>query len=427
MTSGNVLTLKEAKEAFKHGHNYQLQKLLGVHEMTKHNEKGFVFRVWAPKAQAVWLVGDFNQWQADLSMEKDEYGIWSIFTTLPQIGEMYKFKIKQADGREIYKIDPFAVRFESRPHDAAYIYPTEIKKRHDGLWRGRKKRSNYFERPLNIYEVHTISWRHHADGTPYNFTDLKDELIPYLKKMGYTHVEFMPLMEHPLPASWGYQLIGYYALSEAYGTPEEFKDFVEACHLANIGVLVDWVPGHFCVNDDALAYYDGTPTFEYNDVDQANNRGWGALNFGLDKPEVQSFLISSALYWIEEFHIDGIRVDAVSNMLYLDYDNPNWTPNEQGTNLNLAGIAFLQELNRVVKFNHPDVLMIAEESSSSTKITGLIETGALGFDYKWNMGWMNDVLNFYQMDPLYRGEHLNMLTFSFMYRLAKYNFLPNDT
>ena len=242
--------------------------------------------------------------------------------------------------------------------------------------------------------------------------------------MGYTHIEFMPLMEHPLGTSWGYQLIGYFALSAYYGTPEEFQDFVEACHLENIGVLVDWVPGHFCVNDDCLAYYDGMPTFEYQDVDRAKNVRWGAINFDLGKPQVQSFLLSSALFWIEFYHIDGIRVDAVSNMIYRDYDQSVWQPNHEGGNRNYEGYYFLQKLNAVVKLAHPEVMMIAEESTSETKVTGLIEEGALGFDYKWNLGWMNDVLRFYQMDPIFRKDHLSLLSFSFMYRMNENYILP---
>ena len=233
-----------AEKQFTTGENFYSQHLLGAHRM----KAGYVFRVWAPNAQNVWLVGDFNQWDDSLPMTKrSESGIWEITTNQPQEGQHYKFKVKQADGREIMKIDPYAIYFEERPGTAAVLYTVPAKKWRDGLWQGRKKRQNQFKRPLNIYEVHASSWKHHADGTPYRFSELKDELIPYLKQMGYTHIEFMPLMEHPLGTSWGYQLIGYFALSAYYGTPEEFQDFVEACHLENIGVLVDWVPGHFCL------------------------------------------------------------------------------------------------------------------------------------------------------------------------------------
>lgn len=409
-----------AKKTFLTGENFYLQHLLGAHPA----EQGYIFRVWAPNALAVFLVGDFNDWQ-DWAMEKDQdSGIWQIHCEEANEGDLYKFKVRQADGREILKIDPFAVRFEKRPGDAAELYNFPEKKWKDGLWRGRTKRSNLFKRPLNIYEVHASSWKHHEDGTPYNFAELKDELIPYLVEMKYTHVEFMPLMEHPLDRSWGYQLIGYFALSSYFGTPAEFQDFVEACHLNNIGVFVDWVPGHYCINDDTLPYYDGTPQFEYTDPDRAKNNRWGSINFDLGKPQVQSFLISSALFWIELYHIDGIRVDAVSSMIYRDYDEGPWTPNHDGGNRNYEGFYFLQKLNAVIKLAHPNILMIAEESSSDTQITGMIENGSLGFDFKWNMGWMNDVLRFYEMDPVFRKDHFNLITFSFMYMMRENFILP---
>ena len=419
MTLG--LDLPKQMETFAQGKNFHAQDFLGAH---RHEDSGYVFRVWAPNAQQIWLVGEFNDWKEDLPFQLGEHGIWSVHAKNAQAGQLYKFKIKQYDGNVVYKIDPFALRFEKRPHDAAIIYDIPKYKWSDGLWRGRKKRSNYFERPMNIYELHPGSWKEHPDKTPYTIAELTTELIPYLKKMNYTHVEFMPLMEHPLDASWGYQLIGYFALCSAYGTPEEFQAFVDACHQENIGVIVDWVPGHFCINGDTLPYYDGTATFEYADPDKAKNVGWGSQNFDLGKPEVQSFLLSSAFFWIEKFHLDGLRVDAVSNMIYLDYDQGPWKPNIFGDNRNLEGQDFLRKLNKEVKLAHSKVILIAEESSAGTKITGMLEENALGFDYKWNMGWMNDVLEFYAMDPLYRGDHLNKLTFSWMYRLAENYILP---
>ncbi len=412
----------EAKRAFTTGENFHARKLLGLHKL---GNGQYRFRVWAPNAEKVWVVGDFNDWQVTDVMTCDgSCGIWEATLSTPKPGDLYKFRIQQKGGNVIDKFDPFSVKFEKRPNNAAEIYTLQEKKWKDGLWHARKKRSNYFRRPLNIYEVHSSSWRHHDDGTPYSFSDLKETLIPYVKEMGYTHIEFMPLMEHPLGASWGYQLTGYFALSASYGTPEEFQDFVEACHLQNIGVLLDWVPGHFSVNNDALAYYDGTPQFEYTDPDRAKNIRWGSLNFDLGKPQVQSFLISSLLFWLETFHVDGIRVDAVSNMIYRDYDEGPWLPNHEGGNRNLEGYYFLQKLNAVVKKDYPEALMIAEESSSETQVTGLIETGALGFDFKWNMGWMNDVLRFYEMDPIHRKHHFELVTFSFMYMLNEHYILP---
>lgn len=412
-------------ERFETGENFYSQHYFGYHKEVRGNQEGYVFRVWAPKAEAIWLVGDFNDWDQSLPLIKEErFGIWEVFTNLPAEGDYYKYQVKQLGGREIFKIDPYAIVFEKRPNNAAVIYSIPEKKWRDGLWQGRKKRSNYFKRPINIYEVHASSWKQNEIGEPCHFGDLKATLIPYVKEMGYTHIEFMPLMEHPLGMSWGYQLVGYFALSSYFGTPEELQDFVEECHLNNIGVFVDWVPGHFCINDDTLPYFDGTPQFEYQDPNRAKNIRWGCLNFDLGKPQVQSFLISSALYWIEMFHLDGLRVDAVSNMLYLDYDEGPWTPNHEGGNRNFEGFHFLQKLNAVIKLAYPNVIMMAEESSSNTKITGTLESGALGFDYKWDMGWMNDTLKFYEMDPIYRKFDFNLLTFSFMYRMNENYILP---
>ncbi|GAA3022999.1 1,4-alpha-glucan branching protein GlgB [Tetragenococcus solitarius] len=417
-TSKEVL---EAEQRFLTGENFYVQHFLGLRK----NENGYVFRVWAPNARQVYLVGDFNGWDESLPMEKREKsGVWEISTSLPEEGQLYKFLVEQANGRKIMKIDPFAIRFEKRPGTAAVVYTIAEKKWHDNLWRGRQKKTKTLKRPMNIYEVHASSWQHYEDGQPYTFDELRKELIPYVKEMGYTHIEFLPLMEHPLGASWGYQLTGFFALSSYYVTPEEFRDFVDSCHQNNIGVFVDWVPAHFCINEDTLPYYDGTPTFEYEDPNRAHNIRWGTICFDLGKPQVQSFLISSALFWFEVYHIDGMRVDAVSSMLYLDYDEGPWQPNHEGGNRNFEGYYFLQKLNAVIKLAFPQAVMMAEESSSETKITGMIESGALGFDYKWNMGWMNDVLRFYEMDPIFRKDNFHLLTFSFMYMMNEHYILP---
>lgn len=419
---GKMVKVKQRIEDFASGHELKLQEILGCHR----KDSGYVFRVWAPNAQAVWLVGDFNDWNKTLAMQLTSNGVWQIKTDLPQAGQLYKFLVKQADGREVMKMDPMAVELEPRPGNAAVVTELPDKSWHDGAWLGRNKRSNHFARPINIYEVHASSWKRHEDGSLYTLRDLQRELIPYVKKQGFNYIEFLPLTAHPLDASWGYQTIGYYALERTYGTPQELQDFVEACHQENIGVLSDWVPGHFCINDDALAYYDGTPCYEFSEKWRAENKGWGALNFDLGKPEVQSFLLSSALFWLEFYHLDGLRVDAVSNMIYRDYDRGpgEWKPDKYGGNRNLEGMEFLCRLNRTIKGLHPECLMIAEESSAQVKITGRIEDGGLGFDFKWNMGWMNDILNFYQMDPLFRKYHFNLTTFSFMYRMSENFILP---
>ena len=417
------MNLDEAMYTFGTGENFHLQNYLGVHELE--GEEGFVFRVWAPHAEQIQVIGDFTGWfDTPLDMTKNHIGVWEATSSLPEEGQLYKFLVKRKGGQVVEKMDPFATYLEPRPGTGAVIRKKKAKKWKDGLWMGCRKRFGFQKRPVNIYEVHASSWKLKEDGQPYTFKELKEELIPYLVKMNYTHVEFLPLMAHPLGMSWGYQLMGYFAFEHTYGTPEEFQDFVEACHQNNIGVLVDWVPGHYTQNEDALAYFDGTPTFEYQDHDRAHNYRWGALNFDLGKNQVQSFLISSALYWIENYHIDGIRVDAVSNMLYLDYDEGPWMPNKDGGNRNLEGYGFLQKLNREIKNRYPDVTMIAEESTAATPITQPIEEGGLGFDFKWNMGWMNDILRFYEEDPVYRQYDFNLMTFSFMYCFNENYVLP---
>ena len=410
---------------FGRGDNFHLQEYLGAHKETRGEQEGFTFRVWAPNAQAVDLIGDFTDWEAcKIPMVRNEGGVWEVFCSDAKEGDIYKYLVTRQNGHQVQKIDPLALWMEKRPNTGSIIKTIPEKNWKDGLWRARRKKLGFKERPVNIYEVHAGSWKRNEDNSSYTFKQLKDELIPYLVEMNYTHVEFMPVMAHPLGLSWGYQLMGYFALEQTYGSPEEFQDFVEECHLNNIGVIVDWVPGHFIINDDALAYYDGTPTFEYQDEHRAHNYGWGALNFDLGKNQVQSFLISSLKFWIDTYHLDGIRVDAVSNMLYLDYDSGPWTPNIDGGNLNYEGVHFLRRLNAIIKNEHPDVMMIAEESSAGQKITGPEEEGGLGFDYKWNMGWMNDILRFYEEDPIYRKFDFNLVTFSFMYAFSENFLLP---
>ena len=410
---------------FGRGDNFQLQEYLGAHKETRGEQEGYAFRVWAPNAQAVDLIGDFTDWEArKIPMVRNEGGVWEVFCSDAKEGDIYKYLVTRNNGHQVQKIDPLALWMEKRPNTGSIIKTIPEKNWKDGLWRARRKKLGFKERPVNIYEVHAGSWKRNDDHSSYTFKQLKDELIPYLVEMNYTHIEFMPVMAHPLGLSWGYQLMGYFALEQTYGSPEEFQDFVEECHLNNIGVIVDWVPGHFIINDDALAYYDGTPTFEYQDEHRAHNYGWGALNFDLGKNQVQSFLISSLKFWIETYHLDGIRVDAVSNMLYLDYDSGPWTPNIDGGNLNYEGVHFLRRLNAIIKNEHPDVMMIAEESSAGQKITGPEEEGGLGFDYKWNMGWMNDILRFYEEDPVYRKFDFNLVTFSYMYAFSENFLLP---
>ncbi|KRK81222.1 1,4-alpha-glucan branching enzyme [Companilactobacillus nodensis DSM 19682 = JCM 14932 = NBRC 107160] len=414
--------LAEDGYLFNTGKSFKSYEFLGCHVLSSGIT---VFNVWAPHAKSVAVVGDFNEWQDSDLTKVGTTGIWHGEFNGVDPGSLYKFAITGPDGERNLKIDPYAREFEKKPGDAAVVIKPTDKKWHDSLWMARRKRSDSKKRPMNIYELHLGSWRRHEDGSYYSYSEIADELIPYVKKMDYTHVELMPVMEHLLDASWGYQQLGYFAITSRFGDVTGFLDLVDKLHQANIGVLVDWVPGHFIRNYDALYQYDGTPTYEYQDENRANNRGWGAWNFDLGKAQVHSFLISSAFYWLDDCHLDGLRVDSVSNMLYLDYDvGKEGLTNQKGDNRNLEGIEFLQQLNQVVHQEHPDVLMIAEESSAYAGVTDSIDNGGLGFDYKWNLGWMHDTLKFFEMDPLYRRDNFNLLTFAFVYMLNEKFILP---
>lgn len=417
--------LEEELYLFNTGQLFDSYLTLGCAAEIFEGVAGFRFTVWAPHAKSVSVVADFCNWDTGLAMEKiDETGAWTLFSDAAKEGHCYKYRIEQANGEMKLKIDPYAHEFEVRPKDASIVKSLPQKKWKDHLWMASKKRHTLTKRPINIYEVHLSSWKCHADGSWYSIPELQQELIPYVKEMGYTHIEFLPLMEHPLDASWGYQLTGYYAVSSKFGKMEEFQDFVEAAHQAHIGVIMDWVPGHFNRNDYGMAYFDGTPQFEYNDSNKAQNFRWGTMNFDLGKSQVHSFLISNAIFWLEQFHLDGLRVDAVSSMLYLDYDEGPWVPNEDGSNHNREGVHFIQKMNTTIFKRHPDALMIAEESTAWSKVTSPVDQGGLGFNYKWNMGWMNDTLKFFEMDPLLRKHHFNLITFSFMYAFNENFILP---
>ena len=408
---------------FNHGNHEAAYQFLGCHKVDQDGVTGYRFAIWAPNAANVYIQGDFNHWQNE-PLSHIEGGVWAGIIQGVERSQCYKVGIDHGNGHIEYKIDPFGFNFEIAPKDATVVWGLEDFEWSDQVWMNQQWRKNSVHSPLNIYEVHASSWRRHPDGRTYTFAELAESLIPYVKEMGYTHIEMMPLMDHPLDASWGYQITGYYAVCGRYGTLEEFKDFVNQAHQAGIGVIMDWVPGHFCRNANALAYYDGTPTYEYQDVNRANNVGWGTLNFDLGKNQVQSFLISNAMFWLKECHLDGLRVDAVSNMLYLDFDQGPWTPNEDGSNHNRQGVAFLQKLNTTIKDHLPHVLMIAEESTDWKGITHAVSEGGLGFDYKWNMGWMNDTLRFFETDPYYRPQNFRLITFVFMYQYNERYVLP---
>ena len=389
------------------------------------------FRVWAPNAEAAFVVGSFNSWGDDCPMQRvTERGIWeaSLPVSAVREGDIYKYKFWN-HGREIYKSDPYGVLMDKPPEAASVIYDIEKPYNwHDAGWleyRRELSGEGYYKQPMNIYELHLGSWKRHEDGSYFNYKELADDLAPYVKQMGYTHVEIMPVSEHPFDGSWGYQVGGYYAPSARFGTPHQLMNFVDILHTAGIGVIMDWVPAHFPKDAFGLYEFDGQPLYEYQGADRMEHRGWGTRRFDVGREEVQSFLVSNAFYWIDKYHIDGIRVDAVASMLYLDYDKlpGEWVPNIYGDNRCLEAIAFFQKLNSAIKEECPDVLTIAEESGAQLKLTGFEHDG-LGFDMKWNMGWMNDTLSYAKEDPIYRKYHHAKLTFPLMYAFSEKYVLP---
>ena len=409
---------------FHEGKNYTSYAFMGSHQVTEKRKKGIRFTTWAPNAINVYVSGDFCNFaiEDEYKMEKiTERGIWSIFIEGVEPGTKYKYVIEDKAGNKVFKADPYAVTSEVRPATASIISSKIQYKWNDRSWMTKRKKFKMYDAPINIYEVHLGSWK--RDGEEFKtYRELAGELPKYLSEMRYTHIELMPIMEHPLDASWGYQTTGYYSVTSRYGNVDDFKYLIDCLHKENIGVILDWVPGHFCKDIHGLYKFDGTPTYEYKDEWKANNAGWGTYNFDLGKPEVKSFLISNAVYWLHEYHIDGLRVDAVSNILYLDYGRQGgeWIPNKYGGNGNLEAIEFLKELNSAVKKEFPTVMMIAEESTAWPKISQPIQYDGLGFDFKWNMGWMNDTLEYMKEDPLYRKYHHGKMTFSMDYNYSEH-------
>ena len=404
----------------EHAHEY-----LGCHFARRDETDGYLFRVWAPHATAVSVVGDFNFWNVDdLPMQPIGGGVWEAFSVYAKPGGAYKLCVRGADGRTVYKTDPYARRCCALPDTSGMIEPPSHHIWHDGLYRARKKRQSALRRPMNIYEVHAGSWKRHEDGGYYTFDDLARELIPYVKDMGYTHIELMPVMEFPYEQSWGYQVTGYYAPTYRYGTPEQLRNFVDACHQANLGVILDWVPAHFPKDENGLFEFDGSCCYELSDPQMREHPEWGTRIFDYAKPEVRSFLISNAVYWLEEFHVDGLRVDAVASMLYLDYNRREYKPNKFGGKENLDAIDFLRRLNAAAFRTDSAALMIAEESTAFPLITKPDYDGGLGFLFKWNMGWMNDMLRYMALDPLWRKGSHNALTFSMTYAYSENFILP---
>ncbi|NLC65566.1 MAG: 1,4-alpha-glucan branching protein GlgB [Clostridium sp.] len=412
------------KYLFNTGKHFRSYEFLGAHLKKENGELGTQFTVWAPRAKKVFVSGVFNNWQGYEMHTDGKTGIWTAF--IPGIGEneLYKYKIVDQNGIERLKSDPFAFSSEERPNTASVVKDIEGFNWTDKKWIEKQKNKDFTNSPMNIYEVHLGSWKKHVDNRFYSYKDLVDTLIPYVKEMGYTHIELMPVMEHPLDASWGYQIIGYFSINSRFGSPKDLMHFINKCHENDIGVLLDWVPAHFCKDSHGLISFDGTPTFEYEDPNKAENIRWGTMHFDFGKSQVHSFLISNAIYWLEKFHVDGLRVDAVSSMIYLDYDDGPWTPNIHGGNTNLEAIDFIQKMNDVIKKETKNKIIMAEESTSFPMVTGATKDGGLGFDFKWNMGWMNDILKYIEMGSEERKRNHNLLTFSFMYVFTEKFILP---
>ena len=372
------------------------------------------------------MTGDFNFWnEEDLPMHRlGSSGVWEAVSKFAKRGSAYKYCVTGANGSKVYKADPYANRAMPLPETSSVVDPPEKFRWTDAAYRRNKLKQTSLQRPVNIYEVHAGSWKRHDDGSYLSYEELAAELIPYVKDMGYTHIEFMPLMEYPYDPSWGYQVTGYYAPTHRYGSPEQLRMLVDACHAANIGVILDWVPAHFPKDSYGLYEFDGTCCYELSDPAMREHPDWGTRIYDYAKPEVRSFLISNVCYWLREFHIDGIRVDAVASMLYLDYNRPNYKPNRLGGRENLEAIAFLRQLNEEAFQADPTVMMIAEESTAFPMITRPGYDGGLGFLYKWNMGWMNDMLKYMSLDPLYRKGSHNALTFAMTYAYSENFILP---
>ena len=416
---------------FSQGHAIRAQDFMGAHPAVRDGQDGWVFRVWAPHARSVAVMGDFNGWNdSDHPMELLSDGVWETFIPGLQQYDSYKYAVHTASGRVLAKSDPYAFHAETRPGTASKLYDLSGYGWGDDSWMEYRKKNPIYQKPLNIYEVHLGSWRRTADDQMLSYRDIGTYLIPYVKEMGFTHVELLPITEHPLDASWGYQCTGYFAATSRFGTPHDFMWLVDQLHQAGIGVILDWVPAHFPKDAFGLYEFDGEPCYEYADTRKGEHADWGTRVFDYARHEVRSFLFSSALFWLEQFHIDGLRVDAVASMLYLDYGRQGgeWVPNMFGGHENLEAVDFLQELNGHIFQEHPDTMMIAEESTAWPRVSHPVGVGGLegglGFNLKWNRGWVNDILHYTKLDPYFRQFNHKDITFSLMYAFSENFVLP---
>ena len=412
---------------FHEGTAISAYEYMGAHATTHNGVPGYMFRVWAPRARSVSVVGDFNSWDVSAHpMEKVTDGIWEKFIPGGQTYDAYKFAVTGADGVLRHKADPYAFHAETRPGNASKLYSIDGYQWKDQKWKEQRHKKQIYDAPLNIYEVHLGSWKRRENGDFIDYRDLARQLAPYVKEMGFNYIELLPVTEYPLDDSWGYQCTGYFAPTSRYGTPEDFMYFVDYLHQAGIGIILDWVPAHFCKDAHGLYEFDGSPCYEYADPRKGEHASWGTRVFDYGRPEVKSFLLSSAAFWLKEYHIDGIRVDAVASRLYLDYDRPDgqWCPNIHGGKENLEAIEFLRALNKTAFAVNPSALMVAEESTAWPLVTKTADVGGLGFNLKWNMGWMNDMCHYLKMDPWFRQGNHKDITFSMFYAFSENYILP---
>ena len=418
---------RPALEVFHTGDSVRAYDFLGAHLVNRNDKNGVVFRVWAPTARSVSVAGDFNNWNNEANyMYNIGYGVWEVFVEGVKEFCTYKYCIESEYGDRLMKADPYAFHAQTRPGQASVVHDIESYSWNDSEWFNKRKENNISSSPMNIYEIHAGSWRKYPDGNFFNYQKLADELIPYLKEMHYTHVQLMPIMEYPYDGSWGFQTTGYYAPTSRYGTPSDFMAFVDKLHGEGIGVILDWVPSNFPTDDFGLARFDGSPLYESNDPKTSKRDSWGTCLFNYARFEVTSFLVSCAMFWLDKYHIDGLRIGALSSMLYLDYGKTEgeWEPNKFGGKENLDAVDFVKRLNTAVHMYHPDVMMFAEENTSWPKLTHKIEDGGLGFDFKWNMGWMNDMLHYMSLNSMWRPFNHDSLTFSFYYAFSEKFLLP---